>query len=407
MINFFLLKIRFFFVGTFLFLLVSCNQTNRNSYGEHISASIEKSPMMQRLSHEYLEINMDHPIEISADSLQNKLVDISYIPLDCKELIGEVDRVLLYNEKIYILDAYIAESVFIFDMNGRLLCVIDDRGEGPEEYIGLAGMSIDTSIKELCLKDRLSSRTLYYDLDGKFLRKEASCPAFFINAMDGNIINQLGFGQSYDENLNYHIAVSRGGSICCKAFPFAPIQKRYTVSRIAQYNSCNELLFTPTLSDTVYCIKSPKEYYVKYVIKHKRSIWDKSQEELSWREIDCLIKQDGYTAFGGPVHETSDYLFFSLSKGNNNLIVNQNYYYDKRQKQLFKITKDYEGVIRNLFSMPVGVSGDYYLAFADGYLMKEYMKKNTDISIADESLRKMINECNENSNPILIKFRLK
>lgn len=57
--------------------------------------------------------------------------------------------------------------------------------------------------------------------------------------------------------------------------------------------------------------------------------------------------------------------------------------------------------------MPVGVSGDYYLAFADGYLMKEYMKKNTDISIADESLRKMINECNENSNPILIKFRLK
>ena len=39
--------------------------------------------------------------------------------------------------------------------------------------------------------------------------------------------------------------------------------------------------------------------------------------------------------------------------------------------------------------------------------LKEYMKKNTDISIADESLRKMINECNENSNPILIKFRLK
>lgn len=398
---------RFFFVDTFLFLLVSCNQTNRNSYGEHISASIEKSPMMQRLSHEYLEINMDHPIEISADSLQNKLVDISYIPLDPKELIGEVDRVLLYNEKIYILDAYIAESVFIFDMNGRLLCVIDDRGEGPEEYIGLAGMSIDTSIKELCLKDRLSSRTLYYDLDGKFLRKEASCPAFFINAMDGNIINQLGFGQSYDENLNYHIAVSRGDSICCKAFPFVPIQKRYTVSRIAQYNSCNELLFTPTLSDTVYCIKSPQEYYVKYVIKHKRSIWDKSQEELSWREIDRLIKQDGYTAFGGPVHETSGYLFFSLSKGNNNLIVNQNYFYDKRQKKLFKITKDYKGVIRNLFSMPVGVSGDYYLAFADGYLMKEYMKKNSDISIADESLRKVINECNENSNPILIKFRLK
>lgn len=103
MINFFLLKIRFFFVGTFLFLLVSCNQTNRNSYGEHISASIEKSPMMQRLSHEYLEINMDHPIEISADSLQNKLVDISYIPLDSKELIGEVDRVLLYNEKMVLL----------------------------------------------------------------------------------------------------------------------------------------------------------------------------------------------------------------------------------------------------------------------------------------------------------------
>lgn len=390
-----------------LFLLISCAHNKRNSYGEQISSNIEKSPMMQRLSHEYLEINIDHSIEISVDFLQDKLYDITYVPLESKELIGEINKVILYNGKIYILDAYITESVFIFDMNGRLFDVIDDRGDGPKEYIGLADMSIDASANKLCLKDRLSNRTLCYDLNGNFLHKDVSSPAYYTNAMDGHIINQLSFGQSYNENLNYHIVVSIGDSICYKAFPFDPIQKQYAVSQIAQYNFCNELLFTPALSDTVYCIKSPSEYYAKYVVKHKRSIWDKSQEELPWRDVDRLIKQSDYTAFGRPVYESSNYLFFSLNIGKNNMIVGQSYFYDKKRNQLFKIAKNYEGSIRKLFSTPIGVSGDYYLAFANGYLLKEYLKKNTSISIADESLRKMVNDCNENSNPILIKYRLK
>lgn len=400
-------QIKFFFIVIILLSFESCAQKNQNNYGEHIAGSIERAPMMRRVPHEYLEIDMDHPIEIGADSMQNKVADISYIPLDSKELIGEVDRIFLYDEKIYIVDSYKTESVFIFDRNGKLLRMIDSKGQGPEEYIGLSSISIDTSTQELCLKDRLSNRTLYYDLDGNFLRRDASSPGYFMNAMDGHILNQFSFGQSDDENLNYHIVVSRGDSICYKAFPFAPIQKHYTISRVAQLNFCNELLFTPTLSDTVYCIKSPREYYVKYVIKHEHSIWDKSQEELSYRDINRLIKQDNFTAFGSSVCETSNHLFFSLTKGENNDIVGLSYFYDKRCNQLYRIAKGYEGSIRKLFSMPVGVSGGYYLAFANGYLLKEHLKKNTNISIADESLRKMVDGCGENSNPILIKYRLK
>lgn len=400
-------QIKFFFIVIILLSLVSCAQKKRKSYGERITAGIERAPMMQRVPHEYWEIDMDHPIEIGADSMQNKVADISYIPLDSTELIGEVDRVFLYNEKIYIVDSYITESVFIFDKNGRLLRLIDDKGQGPEEYIGLGSISIDTSTQELCLKDRLSNRTLYYDLEGNFLRRDASSPGFYMNAMDGHIFNQLAFGQSYDENLNYHIVVSHGDSICYKAFPFAPIQKHYTVSRVAESNFCNELLFTPTLSDTVYCITSPREYYVKYVIKHEHSIWDKSQEELSVQDINRMIKQDGYTAFGSNVYETSNYLFFSLSEGRNDFIAGLSYFYDKRCNQLFRIAKGYEGSIRKLFLKPIGVSGDYCLALVNGYFLKETLKKYPSLSIADESLRKMVDNCGENSNPILIKYRLK
>ena len=53
-----------------------------------------------------------------------------------------MDKVLVYDNKIYILDAFVAEKVFIFDKRGVLLKTIDNKGQGPDEYAGLSGMSI-------------------------------------------------------------------------------------------------------------------------------------------------------------------------------------------------------------------------------------------------------------------------
>lgn len=83
-------------------------------------------------------------------------------------LISNIQDILLYKDKIYILDME-AAKVFIFDMQGKCLSVIDDRGEGPQEYISLSCFYINKQNKTLVLIDNPKKKEHVYSLDGYYL----------------------------------------------------------------------------------------------------------------------------------------------------------------------------------------------------------------------------------------------
>lgn len=87
-----------------------------------------------------------------------------------KAMISHVDKILLFENKIGVLDKSLA-SLFIFDMNGTFLYDIHRIGGGPGEYIQLLDVCLDTINRSFLFVTTPAAR-LYYDYSGHFLKKE-------------------------------------------------------------------------------------------------------------------------------------------------------------------------------------------------------------------------------------------
>lgn len=85
-----------------------------------------------------------HPIVnvISEELKFNDLIeDYKYIKLETNEncLIGEIKQLELYKSKIYIL----TDGIYCFNLEGKFLFAINQKGRGPSEFIQIANFSID------------------------------------------------------------------------------------------------------------------------------------------------------------------------------------------------------------------------------------------------------------------------
>ena len=87
-------------------------------------------------------------VHINYDAVQNgdfELNDVTYIPLETNDrsLLGDINKVLFKNGKIYVLDKNGNSGVYIFDQAGHFLSAINKQGEAPDEYIELMDMDVD------------------------------------------------------------------------------------------------------------------------------------------------------------------------------------------------------------------------------------------------------------------------
>ena len=95
---------------------------------------------------------------------------IKYVKLEFTDesIIGSIDKLIIYEERIYILDTQ-TSSLFIFDMEGNYLNKIAKVGQGPGEYIQLDFFDIDRENKNIVLTDLIGYWIMWYDFDGNFL----------------------------------------------------------------------------------------------------------------------------------------------------------------------------------------------------------------------------------------------
>ena len=94
-------------------------------------------------------------------------------------IIGEICRVIRFNDRLYLLDRFQTRSVFIFDINGNFINVISNFGQGPGEYLQLRDIFIDKSDSTLNLLGRMDRKIFKYDLDGRELLEVIPTPKVF------------------------------------------------------------------------------------------------------------------------------------------------------------------------------------------------------------------------------------
>lgn len=92
---------------------------------------------------------------------------------DC--MIGEIRNILVDDSLIFVYDGW-NENVFVFNLEGKFLNKVGQKGHARNEYTSITYMSLDRELKQICLRDDDSQKLVFYDYQGHFLHCE---PMFF------------------------------------------------------------------------------------------------------------------------------------------------------------------------------------------------------------------------------------
>lgn len=135
--------------------------------------------------------------------LSEFISEFKYVPLKTtnKGLIGFIDKLIVKNNRIYILDQLQAKSIFTFDWNGNLLNVINKKGKGPGEYTSLKDFSVMDDGSVLAY-DSGGRKLIKYNNEGNFVseKKITFNFTYFSSNIDGGLI----FSTNYSSQ-NYHL----------------------------------------------------------------------------------------------------------------------------------------------------------------------------------------------------------
>lgn len=86
-------------------------------------------------------------------------------------LFSKIDRISLYDHKIFILDKKIGALLVFKEEDGSFLYKIKNIGYGPGEYISLKDFSIDEKNKTIILHSDKPNGLYIHNLDGSFIKK--------------------------------------------------------------------------------------------------------------------------------------------------------------------------------------------------------------------------------------------
>lgn len=103
------------------------------------------------------------------DSLFADYSCISLITPTNKDIIGDIDQIKFYEDKIYVADYSQSKGIYIFDKTGSHINTIKQLGQGPEEYVDIRFVNFNTALHRIELYDSRKGKIMFYDLSGNYL----------------------------------------------------------------------------------------------------------------------------------------------------------------------------------------------------------------------------------------------
>lgn len=106
-----------------------------------------------------IAVDLEERDEVSTKDLFS---DIQVIPLETtpKSLIRDITQIKFFESRYYIHD-YRRSQIFVFDREGRFQFALNEKGDGPGQYLNLSDFAIDTTAQESCSALRRQQRTLF------------------------------------------------------------------------------------------------------------------------------------------------------------------------------------------------------------------------------------------------------
>ena len=371
--------------------------------------TIEKSAQNMTLDNEPpREIVVDMAAENKILPLSTWADSISYIRLETTSdaLIGSVDKLMLCDSVIYIMDRKKSRGIYAFATDGTFLREIGNVGQGPGEFTEPTDFSIYRD--KVYVYDQFAHRLSTFTTTGKFLG-DRSVPFFGIGM---HAFNDSTFVWHTLDADNFHLKSLIGysvllsdstGNVKKKGFYRAP--EKYASIWASENFQGNDstILYHPPFSGNLYAISPMGTITPKYHIDFKEHTLPESYLwEENWEQFTDEDTQRKYLLFPGESYENDAALYFVYLKNH----VHHYAIYDKQRHKLWLT----ENIKNDLFpALPFGqmkaaCSNKFITMVSPAdllYAYKQLPPGQRQEVLGTDGIR-LLSELDEEDNPILI-----
>lgn len=183
---------------------------------------------------------------------------VNYIELETRNecLVGDIDKIIYYRGRFYILDRNITRTLYVFDTLGKFKFKIHKIGTGPGEYIQPDDFILDTLNRDIVFVDVERRKIIKYDLHSGNFKSEFSVN--FIPYCAGLIKNGFVFYTNYvPSSFGSYNLIFTDSNLKIKNLMF-PFDLDENLPKIAPQtvfsNVGDSLIFIPVFQDTIYTI---------------------------------------------------------------------------------------------------------------------------------------------------------
>lgn len=370
------------YLFTFIsFLLTSCTQRNQ-------SESV----------YDFISVTEISVPSISKDEVENWLSMDSYIVLSSDYLLNEIERVVIGRDRIYILDD--DPKIVCYNMKGKVLFHISNRGMGPGEYQNIKDFGMDWVSERLVAFDNAKRKLYFYNSKtGEFLGESSTS---FMAPTEMGIIEDGFFFKNMDVRFDvqkahqYYLLYSEDGTKIDDTFLEHDAVADFNFDMDSFFYNEGSLLFSRPFDNKVYSLTKDSispifEIHLPNMLPLKM-IKDK---------IDHFeIPSSGYSYGIGDVYIAEDILHFTFSK-DGYLITN---FFDLKDNSMLYSGVRVLGDSRK--SLPVyspigGVYKDKFFSLVSAYSIVDRVKDNP------QFFSKELASIKDDDNHVLVFYTIK
>lgn len=286
----------------------------------------------------------DNKIQIDPTKKENIFnIDKSYISEVINlentknSLLGNVDKMLIKDDRIYILDKEISEAVYVFKNDGKFLYKIKRSGQGPGEYLAPDDFTIDKKTEELLILDSDQKKILYFK-DSLFTHeRKITQNLSFISYSDDSFVGITDYCEA-DKGQDCHslFFFDKNFNILKKeeVFLYNPKKIEWDL-KLPLFQSVNKTFYTKAFSNDIRVINETKIEKIIEIDFGKHQLSDKILNYDRQKLLNYLTKEKGVAFLVDNFMIDEKLIYF-------------NFFYDQRLISAFVLPEDFEK--KRLFS---------------------------------------------------------
>lgn len=246
-----------------------------------------------------------------------------HLALVDNNLIGQVDKVLRHDDRIYVMDRVKSKGVFCFDISGQYLFRVGTLGGGPGEYKEIKDMVLDTMKNEIGILSR-NKLSWYRIQNGSYTGSLTKFKKFIIDRvamLDSTTL--IGYANNQCGSKNYcanFYLLTKDGNIKDQFLPIQDFEKDLYIEYENPFSGGTySNSYTHLFNDTIYIINNENKFVADYVvdfgdmaIKDRTQLPSKTKEIGSW--IDKSIINNEVVGFEF-YYQNKEIINFMFRKG--------------------------------------------------------------------------------------------